>query len=131
MSKISNLKLVRFGSLTMSQRVQPVNKTDPIFLNLYKEPEFKVSANLIDAIDHFIFNGLQSERTHEQLRKMIATAYDRYMAAIRSKLGITSGTAFEEYCLKRYQNGKHRVKICGVIVELEGVDLVQNFEAIG
>lgn len=100
MSKISNLNLARFGTYTIYERVKPVNRTDLVFLNLLKEPEFKVSADLIEAIDHFIYNGLLSERTHAQLKKMIAAAFNEYRSLIGLKLGITSDTLLMSIVLK-------------------------------
>ena len=54
MAEISYLKLYTFGRLTITDRVQPVDKISPTIMNLLKEPEYEVSINVIDAIDNFM-----------------------------------------------------------------------------
>lgn len=124
MSDFNYLKLYSFGQLTLSTRVQPVDKISPTVLNLIKDPEYEVSINVIDAIDHFIAEGLKNSPTLVHLNELIVQAYQQYRYPIASKLDIRSEFQFKEFCQKRYHNEKNKVRIAGIVIELRGVDFL-------
>lgn len=123
MSDFNYLKLYSFGRLTISERIQPVEKVNPTVLKLLKDPEYSLSINLIDAIDHFICEGLKKNPTLDHLNELIVQAYQKYSSAIASKLNIHSESQFEKFCHKRYHNERQTVRIAGIIIELKGIDL--------
>ena len=125
MSDFNYLKLYSFGRLTLSERIQPVEKISPTTLNLLKEPEYTISINLIDAIDYFIRNGLLITPTLAHLNELIAQAYQRYSYAIALKLNIHSELQFKDFCQKRYRNEGQTVKIAGVVIKLRGIDILR------
>lgn len=124
MSDFNYLKLYSFGQLTLSTRVQPVDKISPTVLNLIKDPEYEVSINVIDAIDHFIAEGLKNPPTLVHLNELIVQAYQQYRYPIASKLDIRSEFQFKEFCQKRYHNEKNKVRIAGIVIELRGIDFL-------
>lgn len=124
MSDFNYLKLYSFGQLTLSTRVQPVDKISPTVLNLIKEPEYEVSINVVDAIDHFIAEGLKNSSTLVHLNELIVQAYQQYRYPIASKLDIRSELQFKEFCQKRYHNEKNKVRIAGIVIELRGIDFL-------
>lgn len=124
MSDFNYLKLYSFGQLTLSTRVQPVDKISPTVLNLIKEPEYEVSINVIDAIDHFIAEGLKNSPTMRHFDELIVLAYQQYRYPIASKLDIRSELQFKEFCQKRYHNEKNKVRIAGIVIELRGIDFL-------
>ena len=124
MSGFNYLKLYSFGQLTLSTRVQPVDKISPTVLNLIKEPEYEVSINVVDAIDHFIAEGLKNSPTLVHLNELIVQAYQQYRYPIASKLDIRSELQFKEFCQKRYHNEKNKVRIAGIVIELRGIDFL-------
>lgn len=123
MADYNYLKIYSFGRLTMSERIQPVDKTSPTILNLLKTPEYVASVNLIDAIDHFICDGLEKNPTLAHLDKLIALAYQRYSYAIALKLNLHSENQFKEFCQKRYYNEEQKVKIAGIIFKLKRIGI--------
>lgn len=125
MSDFNYLKLYSFARLTLSERIQPVEKISPTTLNLLKEPEYAISVNLIDAIDNFICNGLLNTPTFIHLNELIAQAYQMYSSAIALKLNIYSELQFKDFCQKRYRNEGQIVKIAGILIELRGIDLLE------
>ncbi len=124
MSDFNYLKLYSFGQLTLSTRIQPVDKISPTVLNLIKDPEYEVSINVIDAIDHFIAEGLKNSPTLTHLNELIVQAYQQYRYPIAFKLDIRSESQFKEFCQKRYRNENNKVRIAGVVIELRGVDFL-------
>lgn len=124
MSDFNYLKLYSFGQLTLSTRVQPVDKISPTILNLIKDTEYEVSINVIDAIDHFIAEGLKKSPTLIHLNELIAQAYQQYRYSVASKLDIRSESQFKEFCQKRYRNENNRVRIAGIVIELIGIDIL-------
>ncbi len=124
MSDFNYLKLYSFGRLTIFDRVQPVDKINPTIFNLLKEPEYTISINLIDAIDHFIYEGLKRTPTLVYLNELIAQAYQRYSFAKALKLDIHSDSQFKVFCQKRYHNEGQTVKIAGIVVKLVGIDIL-------
>ena len=124
MSDFNYLKLYSFGQLTLSTRVQPVDKISPTVLNLIKEPEYEVSINVVDAIDHFIAEGLKNSPTLVHLNELIVQAYQQYRYPIASKLDIRSELQFKEFCQKRYHNEKNKVRIAGIVIELRGINFL-------
>lgn len=124
MSEISYLKLYTFGRLTITDRIQPVDKVSPTIMNLLKEPEYEVSINVIDAIDHFICAGLTKTPTLSNYVELVVQAYNKYSFAISLKLNITTLDQFKVFCHKRYHNEGQRVRIAGIVIELSGVNLL-------
>lgn len=124
MSDFSYLKLYSFGKRPLSQRVQPVNRATSLNLNLFKTPEYASSINFIDAIDNFICAGLKQTPTFKHLEELISQAYQRYSSAIALKLNIHSETHFREYCQKRYRNEEQKVRIAGIVIKLNGVNIL-------
>ncbi len=124
MSDFSYLKLYSFGKLTLSQRVQPVDRVTPVYLNLFKTPEYNFSISLIDAIDNFICAGLKQTPTFKHLEELTGQAYQRYSSAIALNLNIHSESQFKEYCQKRYHNEGQKVRIAGICIELKGIDFL-------
>lgn len=116
-------KLHRFGALTASQRVQPVDKIAPVVLNLLKETEFKSALNIFEAIDNYIIFGLKQSPTRKNFDKLIAEAFIKYRHAIALKISIISESKFKDFCYKRYNNQEHSIKIQGVLITLKGIDL--------
>lgn len=123
MNDFSINKLYRFGVLTASQRVQPVDKILPVVTNLLKDTEFESHLDIFEAIDNYIIFGLKQSPTRKNFDKLIADAFIKYRYAIAIKISITTESNFKEFCYKRYNNQEHRVKIRGVLITLKGIDL--------
>lgn len=124
MNDFNYLKIYSLGRLTISERIQPVDKESPIILHLLKEPEYIVSINLINAIDNFIYAGLTETPTKAYLNELIIQAYKKYSFVIAMKLNIHSISEFKDFCIKRYCNENQMVKITGIIIKLRGVDIL-------
>ena len=123
MDDFSINKLYRFGALTASQRVQPVDKISPVAMNLFKETEIESHLDIFEAIDNYIIFGLKQSPTRKNFDKLIAEAFIKYRYAIALKISITTESNFKDFCYKRYNNQEHSVKIRGILITFKGIDL--------
>ena len=123
MDDFSINKLYRFGALTASQRVQPVDKISPVAMNLFKETEIESHLDIFEAIDNFIIFGLKQSPTRKNFDKLISEAFVKYRYAIALKISITTESNFKDFCYKRYNNQEHSVKIQGILFTFKGFDL--------
>ena len=82
MDDFSINKLYRFGALTASQRVQPVDKISPVVMNLFKETEIESHLDIFEAIDNFIIFGLKQSPTRKNFDKLIKKSNYRFEAKL-------------------------------------------------